>query len=117
MKSRFLCQSSFSVTIKKIKKMDIEVLEKLFNYAAHLQHIFCKCAVAAHVLLCTVNVPLLHIYCCNTCTVIFRLQMLCCSTCAIMCFIGVGVRFGVGNKKKIILFPLSFYFIYFFGGD
>ena len=43
-----------------------------------LQHIystytllFCKCAVAAHVLLCTVNVPLLHIYCCITCSVLY----------------------------------------------
>ena len=111
MKSRFICQS-------------------------HLQHIystctvlFCKCAVAAHVLLCTVNVRLLHMYCCSTCAVLFMLQMWCCSTCAIMCCcricsgiwrngrkhqfyrheVGVGVRFGVGIKEKIMLFSLTFY--------
>ena len=67
-------QSSFSAATKEINKMDIEVLQKLFHYAAHLQHIystftahystctvlFCKCAVTAHVLLCTVNVLLLQ---------------------------------------------------------
>ena len=105
---------------------------------AHLQHIystlqhiystctvlFCICVVAAHVLLCTVNVPLLHIYCCSTCAI-----MCCCRICSGIWRngrkhqfyrheVGVGVRFGVGIHEKIMLFSLSFYlFPLFFGRD
>ena len=111
--------------------MDIEVLEKLFNYAAHLQHIystftahlqhicstftahystctvlFCICAVTAHVLLCTVNVLLLHIQCFQNMYVIFMLQML-----------DLGLDLGLASKRRLCYFLCLFiFFLCFLAG-
>ena len=107
MKSRFICQSH---------------LQHIYGTLQHIYStctvLFCKCAVAAHVLLCTVNVPLLHIYCCSTCAI-----MCCCRICSGIWRngrkhqfyrheVGVGVRFGVGIKEKIMLFFVFFVFLF-----
>ena len=112
--------------------MDIEVLKKPFNYAAHLQHIYgtftahvpyrtcsvmySKCTIAAHILLCCkCGVAALVQECAVAEYVLVNGQME-----ENISFFRheIGVRFGVGIKKKIMLFSLSFYlFPLFFGGD
>ena len=106
--------------------MDIEVLEKLFKYAAHLQHIygtftahlqhiystlqhnystctvwFCKCVVAAHVLLSTVDVPLLHMYCWSPYSVIFIYS---CEYRFLDMRHGLGLDFRLALRRRLFCF-------------
>ena len=102
--------------------MDIEVLQKLFHYAAHLQHNYSTCTVLFCI--CAVTAQVLHIYCCSTCTVIFMLQMWCCCTCAIMCCCRIcsgiwrngrnflGLDLGLALRRRLCCFLCLF--IYFF---
>ena len=78
-----------------------------YTVAAHvLYYLCCKCGVAAIFQECAVAEYVLVYGEIKENISFFRHE------------VGVGVRFGVGIKKKIMLFSLSFYFFpLLFGGD